>query len=125
MFLLDKPAADGAHVAVVDVEGIALARRDRAGEGAAEDNLPGFELDIVRRQLVGQPGHAVGRMIEYARGDAGLFNYAVAIQQGGDPAQVELVRFNRPAPRITPALAALSEMVSNTLRGRWVSGSML
>lgn len=55
VFLLDKPAADGAHVAVVDVEGIALARRDRAGEGAAEDNLPGFELDIVRRQLVGQP----------------------------------------------------------------------
>ena len=28
-------------------------------------------------------------------------------------------------PRITPALAALSEMVSKTLRGRWVSGSML
>lgn len=51
----NKAAADGAHVAVVDVEGIALARRDRAGEGAAEDNLPSFELDIVRRQLVGQP----------------------------------------------------------------------
>ena len=54
------------------MEGIALARRDRAGEGAAEDNLSGFELDIVRRQLVGQPGHAVGRMIEYARGNAGV-----------------------------------------------------
>jgi hypothetical protein len=53
--LLDKAAADGAHVAVVDVEGVALARRYRAGKRAAEDNLPGFELDIVRRQLVRQP----------------------------------------------------------------------
>ncbi len=31
VFLLDKPAADGAHVAVVDVEDIALARRGPGG----------------------------------------------------------------------------------------------
>lgn len=51
----DKAAADGAHIAVVDMEGIALACRYRTGKGAAENNLPGFELNIVRRQLVGQP----------------------------------------------------------------------
>lgn len=46
-------------------------------------------------------------MIEYARGDAGLFNYAVAIQQGGDPAQVELVRFNRPAAEDHPGVGGV------------------
>ncbi|CDL46834.1 AraC family regulatory protein [Klebsiella pneumoniae ISC21] len=46
-------------------------------------------------------------MIEYARGDAGLFNYAVAIKQGGDPAQVELVRFNRPAAEDHPGVGGV------------------
>lgn len=55
MFLLDKPAADRAHIAVVDVEGVALARRYRTRKGAAENNLSGFQLDVVRRQLVRQP----------------------------------------------------------------------
>ncbi len=76
------------------MEGVALARRHRAGERAAEDDLPGFKLDIVGGKLVRQPRHAVGRMIQHACGDAGFFDHAVAIEQRGDPAQIQLVWFD-------------------------------
>ena len=51
MFLLDKPAADRAHVAVVDVEGSRLARRYWRVKEPPRIILPGLQLDVVRRSL--------------------------------------------------------------------------
>ena len=34
-------------------------------------------------------------MVKHACGDAGLFDHAVAVEQGGDPAQIQLVGLNR------------------------------
>src|SRR5699024_12628792 len=75
---LNKDAANGAHVAVIDVEGVALTRRNRAGERTAENDLPGFQLYVIRCEFVRQPGHAVCRMIQHTSGDAGFFNHAIA-----------------------------------------------
>lgn len=94
VFFLDKLVVDGVYVVVVDVEGIVFVCWDWVGEGVVEDNLFGFELDIVWCQFVGQSGYVVGWMIEYVCGDVGFFNYVVVIQQGGDLVQVEFVWFN-------------------------------
>ena len=46
-------------------------------------------------------------MIQHPRGDAGLFNHAVAIEQGGDPAQIQLVGFNRAAAEDHPGVGGV------------------
>ncbi len=79
------------------MEGIASAGRHRAGERSAEDDLARFKLHVVWRKFVCQPRHAVRRVVKHACGDASLFNHAVAVEQGGDPAQIQLVGLNRAA----------------------------
>ena len=46
-------------------------------------------------------------MIEHPGGDAGLLNHAVAVQQGGDPAQIQLVGFNRAAAEDHPGVGGV------------------
>ena len=77
-------------MAVVDVEGVASAGGNRAGKRAAEDDLPWLKLHVVWREFVRQPRHAVRRVVKHACGDPGLFDHAVAVKQGGDPAQIQL-----------------------------------
>ncbi len=88
----------------VDVEDIALARRDRAGEGGAEDNLPGSSW-LSYGASFGSQAAAVGRMIGVRpRRRRSLQITPVAIQQGGrlqpqvEPSSSGLI--GRP-PRIT------------------------
>ncbi len=58
---------------------------------------PRLKLHVVWREFVRQPRHAVRRVVKHACGDPGLFDHAVAVKQGGDPAQIQLVGFNRAA----------------------------
>lgn len=44
------------------------------------------------RQLVGQPGDALGRVVEHRGGDPGLFDHAVAVEDRRHPPQVDLAR---------------------------------
>ena len=48
-------------------------------------------------QLVGQPGDAVGRVVEDGRSHPRLLDHAVAVEQGPDPAHVHVHRLERPA----------------------------
>ncbi len=58
----------------------------------ASTTWPGFEREPVRRDLVGEPGHGGGGMIEHAGGEPGFFQLAVAIAQRADPAQIRVER---------------------------------
>jgi hypothetical protein len=46
-------------------------------------------------------------VVEHACGDAGLFDHAVAVEQGGDPAQIQLVGFNRAAAEDHPGVGGV------------------
>lgn len=72
------------------MEGIARAGRDRAGKRAAENHLAGHQGDVIGRQLVGQPRHAFGRVVEHRRRHPGLLDHAIAIQHRRHLAQVDL-----------------------------------
>ncbi len=98
------------------MEGVALTRRNRAGERTPRMICPassctsyGASLFASRpRRLPDDSAHQRRRR---------FLQYAIAIHQGGDPTQIQFVWFDGRPPRITPALAALSEMVSNTCAG--------
>ncbi len=79
------------------MEGIALTSVDGASERASEHDFARLERNFVRREFVGEPGDAVGRMIEHGGGDTGLFNGTVAPTEGGDPTKVSVERFERAA----------------------------
>jgi hypothetical protein len=52
---------------------------------------------VMRREAVGEPGDAIGGMIEHAGRKPGLLDLAVAEQQRADPAHVRIHRAERPA----------------------------
>ena len=83
-----EPACHRPELAEVRVDHVAGLDEDRPGERPGQDHLPGGQELLVRREPVGQPGHAVGRVAEHARRHAGLLDRLVDVQQGGDPAQV-------------------------------------
>ena len=56
------------------MEGIATAGRNRAGKRAGQDDLARLQRHAVRGETLGQPGNAVGRVIE----DAGRDTHATA-----------------------------------------------
>ena len=71
-------------------------RAARPRERPAEDHVAGIQLLVVRRKLVGEPGDAVGRVVQHRGGEPGLFDHAVLVEHRADPAQVELGRAHRP-----------------------------
>jgi hypothetical protein len=83
---------------VVDVEATspATALTGRVNEPAST-TCPAFQRFAVRRDLVGQPGHAGGRVVQHRGGQAGFLDHAVLEQHGADPAQVHVHRPHRPA----------------------------
>ncbi len=98
------------------MEGIALTRRNRAGDEPPRMICPassctsyGASLSPARpRRLPDDLAHQRRRQ---------FFNHAIAIHQGGDPTQIQFVCLIGRPPRITPALAALSEMVRTLCAG--------
>src|SRR5262249_28822298 len=48
-----------------------------------------------RSEPIGEPGDAVGRVVQHGRGDAGFLQYAVSIAERTDPAQVDVERAYR------------------------------
>ncbi|KAH2816682.1 hypothetical protein KXV85_004324, partial [Aspergillus fumigatus] len=94
---LREVTAHRAMWSVVGLYRVALARLDRADERSRQHDLPGLEGKSVRRDLVGEPRHRRGRMVEHAGGKARLFQLAVTIAQRADPAQVGIERADRPA----------------------------
>ena len=86
---------DRSQVPVVDMKGITRLSVDWSGKRTAEDQLSGLKGHFMRRELVGEPGDAIGRMIEHGGGDAGLLERAVAIKQRGNPSQVHIQRPRR------------------------------
>src|SRR6185437_12437597 len=81
-------AAHAAIGTIVGLNRVAFAGLDRADERAGEHDLAGLQRKPERRDLVGEPRHAGGGMVEHAGGKPGLFELAVAIAQRADPAQV-------------------------------------
>src|SRR5699024_1983305 len=69
----------------------------RTGEGSGQDDLAGVELVAVGGDLVGQPVHAGGRVVQHAGGDAGFLHGLVLEQDARDPAQVHGFRAHRVA----------------------------
>jgi hypothetical protein len=107
---------EAAERPVVGVEAIARLGDRRPREGSCQHDFAGLQALAPGRQLHGQPGHADGRVALHAGGQAGLFDRAVLPQDGAAPGQVDLARLHRRPPSTMPALAALSLMVSCTLR---------
>ncbi len=101
--LLNKAAANGAHVAVIDVEGVALS----AGTGRVNEPprmiCPASSCrHTVRVCSPARPRRLPGDSA--ASGDAGFFNHAIAIHQGGDQRRSNSSGLMGRPPRITPAL---------------------
>src|SRR5215468_12562742 len=90
-----ETAGDRPQRAIVDMKDVARARFDSAGEGAAQHELTGLERNVEGRQLVGEPGDAVGRMVEHRGGHTRLFDDIVAMTQHADPAQVDVHGLDR------------------------------
>src|SRR4249919_2985360 len=78
---------DCAERPVVDAKDIAADGGRRPRERAAEDDVAGVELLVVRGDLVGEPDDAVARVVEHAGGQAGLLDDAVLGEDRADPAQ--------------------------------------
>src|SRR5665213_1134450 len=85
-------AAHAAVRTIVGLNRVAFAGLDRADERSGQHDLACLEGQAQRRDLVGEPRHAGGGMVEYAGGKPGLFQLAVAIAQRADPAQVGVQR---------------------------------
>src|ERR1035437_1526045 len=92
----DKTTGDVAKRAVVDVEGVPATGRYRPGKRSGQDDLPWLQRYAVLRKTLGQPGNAIGRVIQHAGSDTGFFDYAIAVEQGGNPAQIDIHRLDRP-----------------------------
>src|SRR5713226_3652897 len=59
-------AADRPIRSIIGLNRVAFAGFDRANERSGQHHLTRFERKSVRRDLVGEPGHAGGGMIEHA-----------------------------------------------------------
>src|SRR6476660_9887962 len=79
-------AAHRAVGTIVGLDRVALAGLDRADERSRQHHLSGFQRQSIGRDLVGEPGHRRGGMIEDAGRQPGLFQLAVAETQCADPA---------------------------------------
>src|SRR5665213_314305 len=77
-------AAHAAVRTIVGLNRVAFAGLDRADERSGQHDLACLEGQAQRRDLVGEPRHAGGGMVEYAGGKPGLFQLAVAIAQRAD-----------------------------------------
>src|ERR1035438_2509489 len=98
--LRDRSSEVTAHRTIRTIVGlncVALASLDRADEGACQHHLARFERKPDASDLVGEPGHAGGGVIEHAGGKPGFFQLAVAETQRADPAQIGIHRADRPA----------------------------
>src|SRR5450759_1365154 len=82
---------------IVGLNRVAFAGLDRANERSRQHHLTRLQRKSVGCDLVGEPGHAGGGMIEHAGGEPGLFQLAVAIAQRADPAQIRVQRAQRAA----------------------------
>ena len=78
------------------MESVAPCDIDGACERAGQHHFTSGKILALGGQPVGEPCDAIGRMIENAGGDAGLLDLAVAEQQRADPAQISIVRTDRP-----------------------------
>src|SRR5690606_41660792 len=58
---------------------------------------PVYEAVAVLGRLVGQPRHAHGGVVEYGRCHTRLLDGLVAVEEGGDPPQVDLTGPHRVA----------------------------
>src|SRR6185312_6378040 len=90
-------AAHGTIRSIIGLDRVALAGLDRADERPRQHHLPGFQRQPVRRDLVGEPGHGGGGMVENAGRKPGLLELAVAEAERADPAEVGVHRPDRPA----------------------------
>src|SRR4029453_8554049 len=85
-------AAHGTIRSIIGLDRVALAGLDRSDERSRQHHLPRFQRQPVRGDLVGEPGHRRGGMVENAGRKPGLFELAVAETQRADPAQVGIHR---------------------------------
>src|SRR5213592_1455376 len=113
----DELAGHRSEPAVISMERVASDDFDRACKRSRQHHFAGVEKLALGGQPVGEPGHAVGGMVEDAGGDAGLLDLAVAKQQRANPAQVEIERPNGPAADDERRIGGVVEIVSITLRG--------
>src|SRR6478609_1930719 len=73
--------------AIIGLDRVAFAGFDRADERSRQHHLTGFQCEPIRRDLVGEPGHGGGGMIEHAGSKPGFLELTVAKAQRSDPAQ--------------------------------------
>ena len=109
--------------AVIRLDGIAAARLDRPDEGARKHDLSRLERKAERAELVREPGDAVRRMVEDARGEPGFLEHPIAVAERADPAQISVERTEGATARDDAGMAALSAMVSTILRVALVTAS--
>src|ERR1700689_664531 len=93
----NKLHRNAAKLAEVAMQRIALSGMHHAGERAGKDDVTRLERHAVLAELVGEPGDAERGMPEHAGGDAGLFDFRIAIHNAADPAQIDFERPNRTA----------------------------
>src|SRR5436190_23160149 len=82
---------------IVGLDRVAFAGFDRANERSRQHHLTWLKRQPEWRDLVGKPGDAGGRMIEYAGGKPGLFQLAVTVTERAYPSQVGFQRSQRAA----------------------------
>src|ERR1700731_4373242 len=86
---------NAAQRTVVDMEGVARSCRDRAREGAAQNYVVRVQDFVVWRDLVREPWNTGGGVVQYRGGEAAFFHGAVLIEQGANPAKVDVHRTYR------------------------------
>src|SRR3954467_10189218 len=91
----DELAGHRSELAVIGVKRVALDNVDRSRKRSGQHHFTRFEILALGGQPIGEPGHAIGGMVENAGSDAGLLDLAVAKQERADPAQVEIERADR------------------------------
>ncbi|MNV91902.1 hypothetical protein D3C71_1864460 [compost metagenome] len=74
-----------AQSSVVGFKHISRLGRNRAGEGAGQNDFASVQEFAPRCQLVGQPGHSDRRVALHACGKTRLFHRTVLAQNGSAP----------------------------------------
>ena len=84
--------SDDSELAIIDVEAVTGAARDRPGEGSGENRLAFLQSDAKTRKPTGQPHDAGDRVVLNASGDTCLLDNPVSFQNCRHPPEIDLAR---------------------------------
>jgi len=119
----DEADGDFAERPLIGDNAVGAADLNRADERARQQYFAGLQCLIVLSEPGRKPDDALGGMAKHASGEARFLDLAVLATIAPMWRKSTPLGSNQRPPSTMPALVALSDIVSNTVRVRFVCGS--